>query len=39
MPRIVTGDRHLLNLPAIEDLVILTPAAFLNRWTENEPPE
>ncbi|MGD0480859.1 MAG: putative toxin-antitoxin system toxin component, PIN family [Terracidiphilus sp.] len=36
---IVTGDRDLLNLPAIEGLAILTPAAFLSRSTESEPPE
>jgi putative PIN family toxin of toxin-antitoxin system len=36
---IVTGDRDLLNLPAIEGLAILTPAAFLSRWSESEPLE
>jgi hypothetical protein len=36
---IVTGDRDLLNLPAIEGLAILTPAAFLSRWSQSEPPE
>ncbi|MGA3262679.1 MAG: putative toxin-antitoxin system toxin component, PIN family [Terracidiphilus sp.] len=29
---VVTGDRHLLNLPVIEELAILTPAAFLIRF-------
>jgi len=36
---IVTGDLDLLNLPAIEGLAILTPAAFLSRQSESEPPE
>ena len=36
---IVTGDRDLLNLPAIDGLAILTPAAFLSRWSQSEPPE
>ena len=34
---VVTGDRHLLSLPAIGGLVILTPAAFISQWTGNEP--
>lgn len=29
---IVTGDRHLLNLPIIEALAIVTPAAFVIRF-------
>lgn len=34
---VVTGDRDLLDLPAIEGLAILTPAAFLSRWSAEEP--
>jgi putative PIN family toxin of toxin-antitoxin system len=34
---VVTGDRDLLDLPAIEELAILTPAAFLSRWSADEP--
>ena len=30
---IVTGDRHLLSLPPIEGLAILTPDAFLARFS------
>ncbi len=34
---VVTGDRHLLTLPAIDGLAILTPAAFMSQWTGTEP--
>jgi putative PIN family toxin of toxin-antitoxin system len=34
---VVTGDRDLLDLPAIEGLAILTPAAFLSRANAEEP--
>jgi hypothetical protein len=36
---IVTGDRDLLKLPAMEGLAILAPAAFLSRWSESQPSE
>lgn len=34
---IVTGDRHLLNLPPIEGLAILTPDKFLARLRAEDP--
>ena len=34
---VVTGDRHLLALPAMEGPAILNPADFMSQWSGNEP--
>lgn len=34
---VVTGDRDLLDLPAMEGFAILTPAEFLSRWSAETP--